>query len=1663
MPALNFDDLIKNALTFEDLEKEPPKKELPRLGIPFPKKLEGTAVDTAAAATGLLGRGLWEMVAGGAAVIHSLGVGLSHLPHGGTIGRTMRDEFMRVYKDISGAFHPLSPGQVAAEEALGGVLDKIGRAVGDFFYEATGKITSSERAKAAAGAIGYAAGTIGPPVGAAAGVSLATKAAKRVPVKADVPPETLLKETSLAADYPYTLAEIEAHGVGRIKRIPDEPIYETAHRVLNEAAKIPDGVDLSIGDKIGLVVERVAPDLPKQVKGQIVDAYTKLINDMITPEDMFGRPMPALPRPHVFNEPITVPPGGPSILPGQIADPARRRAIPHEELAAMTPEARADALGVSPLGQARKMVGDLLDAKAKMESANDRAGFKRAHSEYNKKYDALERLWNNIFSSPKYPASRREALNKFIAVHGDMSWEQASMLVGPRYTSLQRKQLGAIYLDPGDLAKVAKALRYLGEGVAKYGAAGLVLPSNRTGPTKVYRGFRVPPLEKPDLQPGTWVALEPSVIESIGNIPVEYTVPGEHLVRGSRYGYLYTPPGTDISNVPRVRTESGYLTFSDVMRVPDFAAASTARIMKEKSPEVSTTVESYFMVKGALPRLSQLADVHMTREAAWNRLRKTYDIDDDVIGVYIPDKNRIHLRIDHPFYKRKDVELASTSIVHELTHAWQRRRGRTERWEKEGALDRPYHENPAELEAASAEATWQIRLQEGRVKRRFGIEVVEKEGKPTVVVTTGALTGQRLRAQPMTWPRPSGQKAAADAKHVRERFDEAWVRMEEQSKVSPERFSRMMVRWLEASDAHLRADLQALGEEGMRAYRRIVLQRGATLAARTAAEELINPIFSGLTKEMRRHLDEIVRARRIIQIDRYKGVGTVKHGEGTGPMMEAFLEDLKSRIGAQAFDDLNARADRIFALERKVLERLLDEGIIDRELYNKLKNLDYIRTEYLDSVDPVVPIVSRVRGMPSSVRSSGIPRIRHGKDELADLDSQGLLLDSLVRAENRIFRNRVGQQLASLAAKNPDNGIVRLPKRGEYRVERNGDMVVDTVPEGFTAIGYRENGKQRFLFMADDYAVQFVPPADPIPEVLGTILRWVSLSEPLKKTYVALEPFFAFAAIPLDILHLYFSQTRQFSPRAPKFAAELASSMLEVAKDAWTRSGRYKDAMREGMGFAFLTHEARGLTGAIGTMHTPLLEKLIPQLKDVKAVLSYIGESADAWVRLAHREHLIKQGMPSWEATAEARARLDFSLGGPLTRSLDTFIPWFAVAVNSAARVIRAAKSDPLLFAEKAGWLAGLSAAWTIGNILFSPETWERISTYDKVRAFNITFGDQLYIIDPDGYKRYLYIPLRIEQSVVPISAAMMAAIEQMRTGKLPDDLFKAVASQLSPIGDQDIIPIIAAINAYATGYDAFFGREISPEMGRVKPEDEIRTYVRGQPTSKLAEVIGKITGMSPIRLEEAASKVVNTDWTLFKLVGAPLKAITGGLNPREEEMTLGHWLLENLPGHRRVWKLTNPMTNLLRDFEEKLMEEGSRRLEQRNRLEELLFQHMHNRIPMKTIEEYINLQPPEDRERLTEHAKIVLNVENVLRRFGSGEEGEKVGPHRTWWMATARANPRVRAQEFYSKFLSADEKQRRAMWAIANALTEAGVGYVSPDFLREIQRERELLGTEQR
>lgn len=1561
-------------------------------------------------AAGLYGIGA-QAVSGvgalGQAVVHRGGDSVA----GKSFGERFGEEYNKLYEPISSYYKPPTPQGQAMTEGISNVLSTIVQGFGDTVYESMKVFPEGSPARQSAEVLGADAQALATlalllPPGAKGEPKISPKSGIAEP--AVMPKLSGDPITDFAIKYPETVRRIDASHVG------DVPVHEA--RVAEPTKHFARIVEDAVNREIGL--------------SKYSDMLNPLLDSEGKPSITLGDKLKMIVQKYAAQSKEMIP----------VSDQVEYANSLIKKVFELQQHADAIELSAKPLALPAPALKYVIDEPIIV----DPNGAAQLQGRMHPTLDQIAE-WAGT-TVDKTGVSGRDITQKLYGA--------------PR--GMRSKERGV--LDITGLDKNVEALHHLGDGVTKYAAVGLVhapdvLRYQNPGQHDAITMYRATKTgEDPALQPGAYVTNDKSYMVSKAAAGMQihgHQVKISDLVEVHPGSYIYAPKGTDLGPLIHYRDSRGNaITFKEMLPVepinrPGLRGQGGAADIGGGAPVAKATLnmptEKLMSIRDkdrsdwAQPKMQgRLEAIQKSIQDYGVKYPVTVLISKADKLAYLPNGNHRVLASSNLGYPTVPVRLEMQDVPFT---------------DMQRASARPLSELglttdmvPKKVRTPSQQADFEEikRILGGKQRGVLDINGVEKNTEATKKAIEGAVgTGWTLN------------NPDAAAKYVQEVMQKNEVALNESRKSFSTKVLNKARRAFYAHDYDIRNDLQNAGPAGEVAHNRMVIQNGATMAAKVKMDAFNKDVFDKLSHSERKTVDEITRLRRIIQIDKYKGVNVVRHEGGiTGPMAEARLNQIRDGMG-DAFSKVNDAATSIFEQQKILLNNLRDAGLIPDELHQKLYKLDYTRTEYLDQIDPAIPIASHVRNMPTSIKSSGIPELGRGKTESVNMDAQSLLMEDMARVENRIFRNNTLQAVRQLAAANPDNGIVKLPGPNIVKKLASGDQMMRHTPEGFTSIGVRVAGKQEFILMKDEYAEQFVARPEAMPEWLAVTFRTVSGTSLLKTTSTGMNPAFLIAGIPMDIFHTWIAGRDVYSPHLPMYLAQMGKDLTKTAKDAFTKTGVWEDAMSEGIGSSYLTHESRNLTDPSKSIKSQLL----PKFAKTRETLSYLNDVSDMWIRLAYRNRLIDSGMESWKATAMARDRLDYFQGGMVTKAFDTIIPYANVTIQATGKAIEASMKDPSGAAIKAAWIVGTAASIKLASMISSPQTDKNMSVMDKVRNFNITFGDQLYTIDANGNKRYMYIPIRLDQVVMPLNAAVVGGLEIGEYGKAPNGITGNAIGQVSPISSAFPIPTMDAVAAYVSNYDQFTDKTIY-QGHKVLPQDEVRTFGTGKPTGAGFVAAGQATGMSPMRLEAAAGKLINTNNFYIQAAGGAYKLLFEGADPRDQASST-MMMLQQVPGLRNIVKFTTPATSMLDDVQKAEQEAGSMTAQHTQVLNDLIFQQEHgqNNITLKTIQTYINNQPMEERQKLADHAKYTLNVNKIMEHYKASDNV----PARSWWIASAKAPADVRAQAFYDQWVSASSEDRQRMLSIANSLQSAGVGYLSPEFQKSFAAERKLLGDEQR
>jgi hypothetical protein len=882
---------------------------------------------------------------------------------------------------------------------------------------------------------------------------------------------------------------------------------------------------------------------------------------------------------------------------------------------------------------------------------------------------------------------------------------------------------------------------------------------------------------------------------------------------------------------------------------------------------------------------------------------------------------------------------------------------------------------------------------------------------------------------------------------------DAEARLAEASKKSIK--NNLVKTVVDASGNVKRAILKSSGDLGVKAVRDLELAAGATPRAIAATNDAWHRIFKNLSNKEgsgievggvkipteRQLFDQFVRANRILAISKTKtGVNVPKfEGNATAVDMANWLQAAKQQLGPQRYAELSIRADELFKVARTQLDKLHSEGLITLAEFNKMKDINYLRTEFIDQLDPITN--QKIGGNVIQVGESGIQPIGKGSTKGAFLDAEALMNETVIRTENRIARNRANKRLWDIAQADPKNNVIKQVKIG-----KDGNPT-NQIP-GWEVIRARVGGKTVAVQMPEWLAQEWKMGDPAISATAANIMRIVSGSAMVRPLATGYNPAFVVTNLPRDIVHAWLSTNRMYSAVLPKYLLQVGRDMMTVAKDSLTKSGRYDDYINEGGGMSFLTHQGRDVvarsSGDLAIRHRPKLALL-------RDTLSYLNEQSEIMLRLAIRERVLRNqreaGLPldSVEATWQARRYLDFSQGGNITKVFDNAVPYLNATTQAYRTVARSAKERPAEFAAKALQLGGLYAGWEAYNMLFNADAHQQIPEKVRRKNFIIHTGD--FIIDEEGNKRYEYYTVAKDPSTLGPTVWLEQLMDFYVTGQPPtDSTFQYITESLP--GFSASIPVLSAAHTYLSDYNFWYGKDI---FGR---DLNIEDYAKfkglpGEPTDQVFKDFGEIFNLKPEALQQASAQLVPSN-TYLQLAGKAYEVMLADADPRERGRTTEE-RMARMPLVNRIYKLTHPASVALDNMDRIAKPVNTEEFLRTQKLKEILFEASRSR-DYNAARQYAQGFANDDPFVYKDMMNRIVATQRLDTIFEKRKAKFEDLP-KTWWMGMLGLPSKARAEVYFEEWTGESSERKRFMDSTAASLSSGELNFMDTEFLYHLTK----------
>jgi len=882
-------------------------------------------------------------------------------------------------------------------------------------------------------------------------------------------------------------------------------------------------------------------------------------------------------------------------------------------------------------------------------------------------------------------------------------------------------------------------------------------------------------------------------------------------------------------------------------------------------------------------------------------------------------------------------------------------------------------------------------------------------------------------APPVVPPKVPPPEAFQDAKAVEAMFNKADVELSWLRRKSLKQIRDALVRaTVDVSGPAKRKLLEASGDLGREAIINKDLMAGMGAKADALTTEAQRIIEKDLTKVEDKLLERVIQARRTIAIDthaervlKFEKQRLLELPEEQKPEQLELIQDLEQgikhpdRLGGkkmqnylliaensepEMFAKVTEKSDLYFSEFKKMLDLALKHDLITPKSHENLARVgDYSPRRFIQHIDPN----TNFRGLGGkiiSVPDSGIKRLDKGSTRVMEKNWRLLLRDANSRLHKRIGAQEANKALFAVATQIPENEVVKLHPEGP-------------TPAGFQELSVMIKGQRNRMMMPDELARDWIQQDSAISSQMANFIGWISGAAILKPMATGINPEFALTNFPRDAMHVWMT-TNEFSPHFPKFTKQFTEALAATRHGAFTRTGWYVDAINEGLGMNFLTHQGltKGLTGPFA---------------DAQRFLSYAGETSELWVRGAVRHQALLNGKSPREATWIARNYMDFAQGGWLTKGADTAIPYLNARIVATRGIFRAAKQRPGQTMYKFAQVGSMAMGLYLANRYINEDAWNATKAREKVNNWILTMPSFFDFEDEFGATRHIAFQVAKDQSQ-RIVATVFEAMVAKALGD-PVDVDQVVQAA------QDFIPFIPT-DTMPPAMTAFFGYMGNVDFWRNEPawrgtKRSARLEYTKYTHPALIEV-GRI-GLSPDRTAFALKSLFTYGNIYTSMVGSGTRFImeaAGKAEPRDS--TTRDFLAA--PGMRRLFLVTDPFEPFRKEIEDVRIKSQDEIVETHMELDKLSEKFYRAKkagteiaTARRDVRQFIRAQEDFRQKPLLERFKFMGQVfELKERRF---------------WLTLRAMQPEARATVFWTRWNQTAPKDRREFLEQASKLDGIG------------------------
>lgn len=509
---------------------------------------------------------------------------------------------------------------------------------------------------------------------------------------------------------------------------------------------------------------------------------------------------------------------------------------------------------------------------------------------------------------------------------------------------------------------------------------------------------------------------------------------------------------------------------------------------------------------------------------------------------------------------------------------------------------------------------------------------------------------------------------------------------------------------------------------------RLIALKGASGLAEKVFESAKEKIYKGLNTENRKTLDKIIQLRRIIAIDENRAkidLPPVLHTNYiNGEIAKKAIEQYKSELGEETFNDLNKIADAYFDEFRIILNKMESNGLINEQTRKELFEIDYQPRKFLqhmlDGNEEISENKKSWQKSTANLSADQIMGLDEGSVEAMITNSEWLLGTYMNMRERSMAMNTLNSKMmtefnkksseinelkkkSDLTKKEQnkinefeklqkvfiDNPIVGVNKSG------NPKYKFDSTPNGYRTAYYYKNGVQHKFFIKEDIYEEWYNEKNWFgnPKLIEDI-SIISGSKLLKNMATGRNPFFLITNTPRDFIATL-ALSPEYSVVKPLAFAQLTKDLAKSVKVIATKSDLFDKYFQYGGGMAFLSMQGQ-LTGQStlksfldGKSDNKIVKTLLDSNVKEKAgkifdwaTLHEINTYSEMVFRLSIFDRAINNRLKElgvddisklskeqqddiyFSAVNSARSIMDFNQGGYITKDLESFMPYLNAATQ---------------------------------------------------------------------------------------------------------------------------------------------------------------------------------------------------------------------------------------------------------------------------------------------------------------------------------------------------------------------------------------------------------------